>query len=489
MAAKIAFPLSLILSVAILSFSSVNAVQLDLIGRRKNSLFRKRDESGTFGNGSLALRNEQDISYSCNVTLGGRDFEVSIDTGRTMSISFAKGDATGNINTARLEFDGFTIQNQAYLKAETTQDLGDTDGILGLGPSSASGIRTLLNSSSGDPPLDQIFKQNMNTPSFLTFLLSRNGTAEGSSSYGFSEREKENVLLREINEKAGMVMANKTGRACGSCEKCAGARPQCAGINSQHTSVEKYPAQLTIGTVTSGLEAILNAPKLPALTDQFGPLVQHWLTLLDADGIIGPDGQKIQTQTNIRNPTAGTPDQLHVMFDSGFSIPQLPGSIVDKIYGQIPGAQFFSDAATITPDLEGLENVWRIPCDYEVNVSFVFAGQEFPISPLDLSVDVGEKDSSGEEICISFFQQIDANIEGNPDFGTLDMILGMGFLRNTYILFNFGDFVDGSADNVADPYIQLLSVNDKSQNHIDFVNARLNGKVLVLNVQAQNYQY
>ncbi|THV05264.1 acid protease [Dendrothele bispora CBS 962.96] len=440
MAVKVAFPLSLILSVAIFSFSSsVTAVQLDLIGRRKHPLFRKRDESGTFGNGSLALRNEQDLSYFCNVTLGGRDFEVIIDTGSVdlwvsgdvpgtkdlgvpMSITFAKGDVTGNINTAQLEFDGFTVQNQAYLKAETAQDVGDTDGVLGLGPSSASDVRRLLNSSSGDPPLDQIFKQNMNTPNFMTFLLSRDGTAEGSS------------------------------------------------------SVEGYPAQLTIGTVTSGLEAILNAPKLPALTDQFSPLAQHWLTLLDADGIIGPDGQKIQTQTAIKNPTAGTPDQLHVMFDSGFSIPQLPGSIVDKIYGKIPGAQFFDDAAAIAPDLQGLENVWRIPCDYEVNVSFVFAGQEFPISPLDLSVDVGEKDSSGKEICISFFQQIDPNIEGNPNFGALDMILGMGFLRNTYILFNFGDFVDGSADNVADPYIQLLSVNDKSQNHVDFVNARLNGK-------------
>jgi len=73
------------------------------------------------------------------------------------------------------------------------------------------------------------------------------------------------------------------------------------------------------------------------------------------------------------------------------------------------------------------------------------------------------------------------------------MILGMGFrefflvyhssfsysrslVRNTYILFNFGDFVDGSADNVADPYIQLLSINDKAKNHADFVQARLNGK-------------
>jgi len=80
MATKV-LPLSLIFS-AFLSFSSVTAVQLDLLGKRRHPLFRKRDESGTFGNGSLALRNEGDLSYFCNVTLGGRDFEVIIDTGR-----------------------------------------------------------------------------------------------------------------------------------------------------------------------------------------------------------------------------------------------------------------------------------------------------------------------------------------------------------------------------------------------------------------------
>jgi len=192
----------------------------------------------------------------------------------------------------------------------------------------------------------------MNTPNFMTFLLSRDGSAEGSD------------------------------------------------------SVEGYPAQLTIGTVTSGLEAILDAPKLPALHDQFSPLAQHWLTLLDANGIIGPDGQRIQTQTSIPNPTAGTPDQLHVMFDSGFSIPQLPGYIVDAIYGKIPGAKFFADGSDLDPGLDGLENIYRIPCDYEVNVSFVFAGQEFPISPLDLSIDLEGQDQSGEEVCIGFVSRL-----------------------------------------------------------------------------------
>jgi len=49
-------------------------------------------------------------------------------------------------------------------------------------------------------------------------------------------------------------------------------------------------------------------------------------------------------------------------------------------------------------------------------------------------------------------------------------------VRNVYTLINFGNFVDGSADSVADPYIQLLSLSDKSKIHNEFVNARLGGQ-------------
>jgi len=55
------------------------------------------------------------------------------------------------------------------------------------------------------------------------------------------------------------------------------------------------------------------------------------------------------------------------------------------------------------------------------------------------------------------------------------MILGMGFLRNAYLLVNYGDFVDGSISTAA-PYIQLLSTtNNSAATHQDFVNVRLGG--------------
>ena len=47
-------------------------------------------------------------------------------------------------------------------------------------------------------------------------------------------------------------------------------------------------------------------------------------------------------------------------------------------------------------------------------------------------------------------------------------------VRNVYLLINFGDFVDGSVDTTADPYVQLLSVTDPAAAHAEFVNVRLN---------------
>jgi hypothetical protein len=43
-----------------------------------------------------------------------------------------------------------------------------------------------------------------------------------------------------------------------------------------------------------------------------------------------------------------------------------------------------------------------------------------------------------------------------------------------YLLINCGDFVDGSVDTTADPYVQLLSITDPVAAHADFVNTRLN---------------
>ncbi|KAF5369279.1 hypothetical protein D9758_002639 [Tetrapyrgos nigripes] len=427
---------SFVLAISLLLFAS-NSTALDIVGRYKafsSHPLLRRDASGSFGNGSLALSNIGDVEYLGNVNLGGKNFDVLIDTGSVdlyvvgdpgntkdldipVNLTYGDGSVVGSVSTAELQFDGYTVEDQAFLKAKHSDDT--LAGVLGLGPSTFSTIKELLNSSAGDPALDRIFRQNTSTPNYITFLLSRNASSESSV-------------------------------------------PLSGGY---------YPGQLTIGTVIPGLEAVNNAPKLPALQDG-DTYIGTWLTMLDANGIIGPDGQKINTTTIVKNVTAGTENQLRTLLDTGTSLPQLPAYIADSIYGAISGATFIQNGADLHPYLRSFTNFWRVPCDQEVNATFIFGGQEFPIAPLDLTSDIGLTDRKNVEIC---FQQTDASISGDAGFGAFDMILGMAFLRNSYALFNYGDFVDGSTANTAAPYIQLLSISDKAKIHQDFVNARLTG--------------
>ena len=177
--------------------------------------------------------------------------------------------------------------------------------------------------------LDRIFRQNLTTPNFLSVLLSR--------------------------------------------------------VSDDLPGTTPQTGQLTVGSVIPGLESITSMKHLPALVDQFG--VQHWETVLDANGIIGPDGVAIATNTTIENPTVGAEDQLHVVFDTGFTFPQVQQSVADAIYGRVPGAEFITQSSA--------PGYWRIPCDYELNISFVFSGVKYPISPLDMTY-VEETDNNGK---------------------------------------------------------------------------------------------
>lgn len=190
-------------------------------------------------------------------------------------------------------------------------------------------MHAAVNSSAGDTVLDRIFRQNLTTPNFLSVLLSR------------------------------------------ASDDLPGQTPQ--------------TGQLTVGSIIPGMEGITGMKQLPALVDQFG--VQHWETVLDANGIIGSDGEAIATNTTIDKPTVGTENQLHVVFDTGFTFPQVQRDVADAIYGRVPGAEFVAQSSS--------PGYWRIPCDYELNISFVFAGVKYPISPLDMTI-VEETDSSGK---------------------------------------------------------------------------------------------
>jgi hypothetical protein len=236
-------------------------------------------------------------------------------------------------------------------------------GLLGLGPNSGSKIHTSLNNQAqGDAVLDRIFRQNVSTPNFLTVLLGRS------------------------NDPA-----------------------------------EKYPGDITVGEVLQGLENITSQPHVPVTVVQsLDALIQHWQVLLDEDGIIGPNGQPIQVQSGVQS----TPNrkQLTAFFDTGFSFPQVPlcvkhmstfpsvrlllasssfrpftnkivclnREVSAAIYSGVPGASLQT--------VDGVGQIWVIPCDAEINITFKIGGLTYPVHPLDTNSDA--LTSSDGETCI-----------------------------------------------------------------------------------------
>lgn len=149
---------------------------------------------------------------------------------------------------------------------EVTPDANHLEGqgVIGLGPAPNSEILLAIGDASGNPPLNRIFSQNMTTLNYLSILLGRSDD-----------------------------------------------------------STNPFPGDLTIGEALAGYEDILAQPKLD-VTVLTGSATsnQHWLTLLDADGIIGPDGAVIPVASQVQ----GTPDKTRatVMFDTGYTLPQVP---------------------------------------------------------------------------------------------------------------------------------------------------------------------
>lgn len=203
------------------------------------------------------------------------------------------------------------------------------EGLIGLGPPTGSVIRDEIGSSKGDSVLARIFQQNTTSSNYLTFFLNRDNDP-GS---------------------------NVTG-------------------------------QLTISEILPEYENITSMPKLSVsmvhkLTDED----QHWQTYTDPHGVIGPDGQPI----NVDSIVPSAPDnQLVVVFDSGYTLPQVPRAMSDAIYGRVQGAVYNEES-----------QVWTIPCTQLLNISFVFGGVTYPIHPLDTSSsDFDMVDFNGNPVCV-----------------------------------------------------------------------------------------
>ncbi|KDR82581.1 hypothetical protein GALMADRAFT_237973 [Galerina marginata CBS 339.88] len=376
--------------------------------------------------GGLTLNNSGDISYYADIAVGNQSFQALIDTGSSdlwvagkvanssstglnTSIQYAANSIEGLIKHARLDFAGQTVSDQAFLEVSPNAKYPDGYGIIGLGPAEGSFISKMLASPAGSPVLDRLFMQNRTSPNYFTILLGRD-----------------------------------------------------------RDPTDFFSGSITIGEVLNDYAGILNEPHLNItnVPDNMSD-DQHLQILLDPDGVIGPNGKPIPIETEV-DQTADK-KQATVVFDCGFTLPQLPRSVVDQIYGNFYGAEF--------TQVPGLGGAWILPCDQEVNVTFSFAGRIYPIHPLDMSlepslVNVPDfKTVDGQRGCIGTFQPFTYDRGSSPNY---DMVLGMAFMRNVYSLFDYGDKIANSTA-FKSPYIQLHSITDKTEAHNDFVTVRLGG--------------
>jgi hypothetical protein len=90
----------------------------------------------------------------------------------------------------------------------------------------------------------------------------------------------------------------------------------------------------------------------------------------------------------------------------------------------------------------------------------------YPVHPLDAVISVGGPLDAG---CAGSFQPIEFD-SGNQ----LDIILGMAFLKNVYMLNSFGTLATSAVASAGAPYTQMLSLtNDTNRAHEEFQEVRV----------------
>ncbi|KAJ2917039.1 hypothetical protein MD484_g3391, partial [Candolleomyces efflorescens] len=376
----------------------------------------------------IVLSNQGDLSYYADLTLNGRVFNVLVDTGS--ADLWVAGTVLGATDT------GF--------RGSVSYAVGGVDGPI-KSARLQFGNHTVSNQAfievtpdSTHPEGHGILGLGPSTGSFITDLVP---TGTPLLSHLFSQ-----------NRTTPNFFTILLGR--------------------ERDPTDHYTGSLTIGEVLSDRPAILDQPKInivklpPSRQDQ-----QHLQVLLDANGLEGPDGQVIPMTSVVSQMEDKS--RLTVVLDSGFSLPQVPRAVADALYSRFHGAEFVS--------VNGIGPTYILPCDAEVNATFLFAGNRYPMHPLDMTMDPSALglgsvvNSRGQLSCIATFQPFTYDRGPNP---TYDMVLGMAFMRNVYTLFDYGDFTspsDTSSSTTDPPYIQLLSLTDPSEAHQDFVTVRLGG--------------
>ncbi|KAF8338778.1 aspartic peptidase domain-containing protein [Cantharellus anzutake] len=165
---------------------------------------RDVDERATGDGGAVDLKNIEDVIYIANVTVGGKDYVLQLDTGSSdlvvsspvshvaissipLNLTYGTGadsGAGGFIGNASVAFANQNVPNQALLVADTFNNPVTSFGavgIMGLGFPSLSNIENAISKTGGNwgkTFLYNAFAQNTSEPNYITFSLTRaeNGT-------------------------------------------------------------------------------------------------------------------------------------------------------------------------------------------------------------------------------------------------------------------------------------------------------------------------
>ncbi|TCD69512.1 hypothetical protein EIP91_007442 [Steccherinum ochraceum] len=362
----------------------------------------------------LDIDNAKDVVYATNITLGGVEFPIQLDTGSSdvwvqtpfpiniakdtsipVNLTFGIGQAAGEVAFTDMEMGDYKVESQAFLNVHNATSFGaifknGIYGILGLSFDQGSSIFSEIflgsktNSTVGRTFLSNIFAQNASAPNMFSVQLGRTDDTDG---------------------------------------------PQ-EGI-------------FTIGEYDENYLAIADQPKLPRTPAQLEQLttLPRWSVQMDGMKV---NGQYFQF--NQSSVPEAAPGKTVSVLDTGFTFSQIPAAAVDFIYQAIPGAVFNASSG-----------IYTVPCENTANLVFEFGGQEFPIDPLDITV---VKTVDNQTVCQNTFRTMALPpVEVGP-LG-LDMILGVSFLKNAYVSFDFGDWTPQNTTGV--PFIQMLPTTDAQQ--------------------------
>lgn len=391
-----------------------------------NSLLPRTLNSRATANATngIPIRNVNNVEYLGNITLGGQTFSVILDTGsadlwvagsvpnaknlgKSVSLSYAIGTAKGNVNTAPLSFGSYTVQDQAFVLVTDTSTFA---------------------SDFSNAAYQGLLGLGPNTGSVIYRKIDADDNSADSTLFRiFEQGQTSSNYITFLLNRAKDVMQSYTGEFTVS-----EVVPQFSNITSQTKLVIK---------------------DVPTLTDAD----QHWAVLSDGWGVTGPDGNFIEIGSSVPHVDD---EKLVAVIDTGFTFSQVPRGMADAIYGRVQGAVYDED-----------DELWRLPCDQELNITFHFGGADFPIHPLDISSSDIQVTMAGNTYCTGTFQPITTAFSL---LGEYDIILGMSFLRNAYTLIDFGDFVKGGKDS-SDPFVQMLPLTNSASAHADFVQTRLSG--------------